>query len=74
MSAIVDNGFKFTFKEIGLLVEAAYCTTLLFVFCNCSHKATINIANRVQTRLMNIQLSKVDPYTAKEVMSSRYNY
>ncbi|KAF5285309.1 hypothetical protein FQA39_LY04408 [Lamprigera yunnana] len=66
-SEIVDHGFTFTFKEVGLLVDTAYCGILLFVFCNCSHEASINISNRVQNTLMNVQLAKVDKSTAKEI-------
>ncbi|KAK4886234.1 hypothetical protein RN001_002505 [Aquatica leii] len=66
-SEIVDHGFRCTFKEIGLLVDTTYCTILLFVFCDCSHQASINIANRVQTKLMNVQLTKVDLSTAREI-------
>ncbi|GJQ65700.1 hypothetical protein Trydic_g7784 [Trypoxylus dichotomus] len=66
-SEIVDHGFRFTFKEMGLLVDAGYCMVLLYIFCDCSHNASINIASRVQTTLLNIELSSVDLYTAKEV-------
>lgn len=66
-SEIVDHGFRFTFKEMGLLVDASYCMVLLYVFCDCSHNASINIANRVQTTLLNIELSTVDLQTVKEV-------
>ncbi|KAF5308870.1 hypothetical protein FQR65_LT00570 [Abscondita terminalis] len=66
-SEIVDHGFRFTFKEIGLLVDTTYCAMLLFIFCDCSHQASINISNRVQRKLMNVKLTKVDPSTYKEI-------
>lgn len=40
LSEIVDHGLEFNFKEIGLIVDTVYCATLLYVFCNCSHRAT----------------------------------
>nr|AVH87320.1 gustatory receptor 5 [Holotrichia parallela] len=66
-SEIVDHGFRFTFKEMGLLVDAGYCMVLLYVFCNCSHNASRNIADRVQTTLLNIELTTVDSHAAKEI-------
>nr|CAI5822498.1 unnamed protein product [Callosobruchus analis] len=50
-SEVIENGITLSFKELGLLVDAAYCMTLLYVFCDCSHKASENIAERVQTSL-----------------------
>lgn len=52
---------------MGLLVDTCYCGILLYVFCDCSHNASINIANKVQSTLLHVELSKVDPNTAKEV-------
>ncbi|KAF2887953.1 hypothetical protein ILUMI_18220, partial [Ignelater luminosus] len=72
-SEIVDHGFRFTFKEMGLLVDTCYCGTLLYVFCDCSHQASINIANKIEDTLMHLELSKVDPTTAKEVNQYEYN-
>ncbi|KAL1498195.1 hypothetical protein ABEB36_009032 [Hypothenemus hampei] len=66
-SEVVDHGVKFTFKEMGLLVDAIYCLTLLFIFCDCSHKASANIAERVQWTLMEINLKQVDEGTIKEI-------
>ncbi|XP_019868788.1 gustatory and odorant receptor 22-like [Aethina tumida] len=66
-SEIIDHGLKFSFKEIGLLVDGLYCLTLFFVFCNCSHQASANIANRVQFSLMNINVYSVDVETTKEI-------
>lgn len=43
LSEIVDHGFGFTFKEMGLIVDAAYCSTLLFIFVDCSHKSTLEV-------------------------------
>lgn len=52
---------------MGLLVDTSYCMVLLYVFCDCSHNASRNIADRVQTTLLNIELSTVDSHAAKEV-------
>ncbi|KAH1015695.1 hypothetical protein HUJ04_007039, partial [Dendroctonus ponderosae] len=66
-SEVVDHGVKFTFKEMGLLVDAIYCFTLLYIFCDCSHQASANIAERVQWALMEINLNQVDHATIKEI-------
>ncbi|XP_022903591.2 gustatory and odorant receptor 22-like [Onthophagus taurus] len=66
-SEIVDHGFRFTFKETGLLVDAGYCMVLLYIFCDCSHNASVNIASRVQTTLLNMDLTSVDTSTIKEI-------
>lgn len=39
----MDHGIKFSFKEVGLVVDAAYCCTLLFIFVDCSHKSTLKV-------------------------------
>jgi gustatory receptor len=67
MSEIIDHGFKFSFKEIGLLVNAVYCTVLLFVFCDCSHSSTNKVAQGVQDSLLSINLLAVDQPTQKEI-------
>lgn len=69
-SEIVDHGVKFTFKEIGLLVDAVYCIILLYIFCDCSHKASLNIADRVQWHLMEINLNTIDQSCVKEVIQN----
>ncbi|XP_030760635.1 gustatory and odorant receptor 22-like [Sitophilus oryzae] len=66
-SEIVDHGIKFTFKEIGLLVDAVYCIVLLFIFCDCSHQASANIADRVQWSLMEVNLNSIDQSAIKEI-------
>lgn len=43
ISEIVDHGFELSLKELGLLVDAAYCSVLLYVFCDCSHQATSEV-------------------------------
>ena len=43
MSEIFDHGLGFSFKKMGLLVDASYCGTLLFIFCDCSHQATMQV-------------------------------
>lgn len=45
LSEIVDHGFGFSFKEMGLFVDTAYCSTLLFIFADCSHKSTLKVYN-----------------------------
>lgn len=69
-SEIVDHGIRFSFKEIGLLVDSTYCLFLLFVFCDCSHQASLNIARKVQVTLLKVNLGQVDPATRKEVFFS----
>ncbi|CAH1370079.1 hypothetical protein MTP99_011600 [Tenebrio molitor] len=66
-SEIVDHGIRFSFKEIGLLVDATYCLFLLFVFCDCSHQASLRISKKVQVSLMQVNLTTVDPATRKEI-------
>lgn len=53
---------------MGLLVDSVYCLMLLYVFCDCSHKASQNIADRVQTALLETALSRVDYDATKEVI------
>ncbi|XP_037027029.1 gustatory and odorant receptor 22-like isoform X2 [Bradysia coprophila] len=67
LSEIVDHGFKLSFKEIGLLVDAGYCALLLFIFCDCSHKATLEVAQGVQDTLLTINLLSIDQQTQKEI-------
>lgn len=67
MSEIIDHGLSFSFKEIGLFVDAVYCITLLYIFCECSEKATINIAKRVQDALMTIDMNTIEHGAKKEV-------
>ncbi|EAA08342.2 AGAP003098-PA [Anopheles gambiae str. PEST] len=67
LSEIIDHGFGFSFKEIGLIVDTVYCSTLLFIFCDCSHNATLQVAQGVQDTLLSINLLKVDQPTQKEI-------
>ncbi|CAG4956192.1 unnamed protein product [Colias eurytheme] len=67
LSEIVDHGFGFTFKEMGLFVDAAYCSTLLFIFADCSHKSTLKVAAGVQETLLSIDVLSVDRPTQKEI-------
>ncbi|XP_045517200.1 gustatory and odorant receptor 22-like isoform X3 [Pieris brassicae] len=67
LSEIVDHGFGFTFKEMGLFVDAAYCSTLLFIFADCSHKSTLKVAAGVQDTLLSIDVLSVDRPTQKEI-------
>lgn len=52
---------------MGLFVDAMYCMTLLYIFCDCSHQASASIAEDVQRALMNVKLDSVDVNTIKEV-------
>ncbi|XP_030019928.2 gustatory and odorant receptor 22 [Manduca sexta] len=67
LSEIVDHGFGFSFKEMGLIVDAAYCSTLLFIFADCSHKSTLKVAAGVQDTLLSIDVLAVDRPTQKEI-------
>lgn len=66
-SEVIEHGITFSFKEMGLLVDTLYCGVLLFIFCDCSDKASANIAERVQTSLLNIRVDTVDVDTMREV-------
>lgn len=66
-SEIIEHGIRFSFKEIGLLVDSLYCSVLLFVFCDCSHQGSANIAEQVKKLLMNIKMDTVDLETSREV-------
>lgn len=67
MSEIIDHGFQFSFKEIGLIVDTIYCSILLFVFCDCSHSSTLQVAQGVQDTLLWINLLAVDQPAQKEI-------
>lgn len=67
LSEIIDHGLGFSFKEIGLFVDTFYCSMLLFIFCDCSHKATLQVAQGVQDTLLSINLLKVDHPTQNEI-------
>ncbi|CAG9786653.1 unnamed protein product [Diatraea saccharalis] len=67
LAEIVDHGFGFSFKEMGLFVDAGYCCTLLFIFADCSHKSTKKVADGVQETLLNIDILAVDRPTQKEI-------
>ncbi|XP_058467629.1 gustatory and odorant receptor 22-like [Malaya genurostris] len=67
LSEVIDHGFGFSFKEIGLIVDTVYCSLLLFIFCDCSHNATLQVAQGVQDTLLGINLLKVDLPTQKEI-------
>ncbi|XP_073954947.1 gustatory and odorant receptor 22-like [Choristoneura fumiferana] len=67
LSEIVDHGFGFSFKEMGLFVDTAYCSTLLFIFADCSHKSTLKVAAGVQDTLLSIDVLAVDRPCQKEI-------
>lgn len=66
ISEIFDHGFGFSFKEVGLFVDAIYCCTLLFIFAECSHNATKEVAG-VQETLLSLNMLQIDQQTQKEV-------
>lgn len=67
LSEILDHGFAFSFKEIGLFVDAIYCTTLLYIFAECSDNATRQVAQGVQDTLLSLNLLQIDQQTQKEI-------
>ncbi|XP_063826327.1 gustatory and odorant receptor 22-like isoform X1 [Ostrinia nubilalis] len=67
LSEIVDHGIGFSFKEIGLFVDTVYCSTLLFIFADCSHNSTQKVADGVQETLLSIDVLSVDRPTQKEI-------
>ncbi|KAL4707800.1 hypothetical protein ACJJTC_001746 [Scirpophaga incertulas] len=67
LSEIVDHGFGFSFKEMGLVVDAGYCCILLFIFADCSHKSTEKVAAGVQETLLTIDVLTVDRPTQREI-------
>lgn len=44
-----------------------YCSTLLFIFCDCSHKATLEVAQGVQDTLLSTNVLSIDMQAQKEV-------
>jgi gustatory receptor len=66
-SGVLDHGFQFSFKEIGLIVDTVYCSVLLFIFCDCSHTSTKQVAQGVQDTLLSINTLSVDTPTQKEI-------
>lgn len=46
ISEMIDNGLSL--KVLGLIFVASYCSFLLYVFCDCSHKASLEVAQGVQ--------------------------
>lgn len=67
MSEIFDHGFGSSFKEVGLVVVVIYCSSLLFIFADCSHNATLLVAQGVQDTLLSINLLSVDRPTQGEI-------
>lgn len=67
ISEVIDHGFSFSFKELGLLTDSFYCLGLLFIFCDCAHNASGAVTRKIQQVLFNIDLKQVDLDTRKEV-------
>lgn len=42
---------------MGLLVDATYCSILLFVFCDCSHKSTLTV-KRTKKKIIHCSISE----------------
>uniref|UniRef100_A0A240SX10 Gustatory receptor n=1 Tax=Glossina morsitans morsitans TaxID=37546 RepID=A0A240SX10_GLOMM len=66
---IVDHkhGYTISYKEAGLIVDVVYCCTLLFIFCDCSHNATLGVAKGIQKTLLSINLLKADLEAKNEI-------
>lgn len=65
ISEIIDNGLSL--KVLGLIFVASYCSFLLYVFCDCSHKASLEVAQGVQNTLLNLNLLNLDLQTQREI-------
>lgn len=65
LSEIIDHGV--TFKELGLFIIVVYCMTLLFIICNEAHHASRRVGLRFQEILLNVNLTKVDISTQREI-------
>ncbi|KAM7363271.1 gustatory and odorant receptor 22-like isoform 2-T2 [Cochliomyia hominivorax] len=66
---IMDQKYEYniSYKEIGLIVDVGYCCTLLFIFCDCSHEATLGVAKGVQKTLLSIDLLQADLEAKREI-------
>lgn len=65
ISEIIDAGMSL--KVVGLIFLTSYCIFLLYVFCNCSHKATVQVAHGVQDTLLNLNILNLDLQTQREI-------
>ncbi|CAO1392119.1 unnamed protein product [Diamesa serratosioi] len=65
LSEILDHGA--TFKEMGLFIIVVYCMSLLFVICNEAYHATRRVGLDFQEILLNVNLTKVDIATQREI-------
>lgn len=61
------HAYILSYKETGLLVDVIYCSTLLYIICNCSEEATLHLAKGIQETLLSLNLLKSDLDTKKEV-------
>lgn len=66
-SDVFENGLTLSFKQLGLIVDAVYCSALLFIFCDCSHKSTLEVAKGVQKTLLALDMMSLDTQAKKEV-------
>lgn len=66
-SDVFENGLTLSFKQLGLIVDTLYCSTLLFVFCDCSHRSTLEVAKGVQNTLLALDMTTLDTQAKREV-------
>lgn len=65
LSEILDHGA--TYKEGGLFIIVFYFMGLLFIICNEAYHASRKVGLDFQEKLLNVNLTKVDSPTRKEV-------
>ncbi|GBP22352.1 Gustatory and odorant receptor 22 [Eumeta japonica] len=65
LSEIIDHGFGFSFKEMGLVVDAAYCSTYSEIIIIA--RSVPQVAAGVQDTLLSIDILNVDRPTQNEI-------
>ncbi|XP_055906635.1 gustatory and odorant receptor 22-like isoform X2 [Eupeodes corollae] len=65
LSEIFDSGFSA--KVVGMLILTIYCTTLLFIVCDCAEAASNVVAEEIQHTLLTLDLSKIEIQTRREI-------
>ncbi|XP_069969040.1 gustatory and odorant receptor 22-like [Bactrocera oleae] len=56
-----------SYKEFGLVVDGLYCSILLFIFCDCSHNATLCVAEGIQNVLLKIDVRQINTKAKSEI-------
>ncbi|XP_049306253.1 gustatory and odorant receptor 22-like isoform X1 [Bactrocera dorsalis] len=56
-----------SYKEFGLIVDGLYCSILLFIFCDCSHNATLCVAKGIQNVLLKIDVRQINRKAKSEI-------